>query len=140
LTGVTVTLSSWACVQGTWFNHNCATPAGSTFSLPITLNLYDASSDGGLTPGSQITSVTQNFSVPYRPSASPKCTGGEWYQSSSKTCFNGLAADITFSLPKVHLPDTVVYGLSYNTSHFGPSPLGESTAASARAQVARTTR
>ena len=31
------------------------------------------------------------------------------------------------------LPDTVVYGIVYNTSHFGPVPLGEGTACYATA-------
>lgn len=131
LTSVSVTMSSWACVQGTWHAGNCSTPSGATFSQPITLNIYDPSDT--VTP---IASATQTFAVPYRPSASVKCTGanaGKWYQSSSKTCFNGLADNVTFSFSGVTLPDTVVYGIVYNTSHFGPAPQGEATACYATA-------
>lgn len=128
LNSVTVTLSSWACVQGTWFAGTCSTPSGSTFTQPITLNIYNPSADGGLTPGSLIASATQTFSVPYRPSASSLCTGGRWYETSSKSCFNGLASDVTFSFSGVTLPDTVVYGIVYNSSHYGLAPQGEATA------------
>ena len=40
LTNAVVTLSSWACVDGTW-QSGCVTPAGAKYSLPITLNIYD---------------------------------------------------------------------------------------------------
>jgi hypothetical protein len=122
LNSVTVTLSSWACVSGSWNGGDCSTPAGATFAQPITLNIYDPSD--ATTP---IASATQTFAVPYRPSASPKCTGtdaGKWYQSSSKTCFNGLADNVTFSFSGVTLPDPVVYGIVYNTRDFGPHPTG----------------
>ena len=124
LNSVTVTLSSWACVSGAWFSGDCFTPAGATFSQPITLNIYNASTDGGVTPGSLITSATQTFSVPYRPSASANCTGGRWQQSPTKPCFNGLAGNVTFNFSGVTLPNTVVYGIVYNTRDFGPNPTG----------------
>jgi hypothetical protein len=127
LTSVTVTLSSWACYQGAWYSGDCYTPAGATFAQPITLNIYNPSTDGGATPGSLIASSTQTFNVPYRPSADPRCTAGDagkWYQASSKTCFNGLANNITFSFSGVILPSKVVYGIVFNTRDFGPSPTG----------------
>jgi hypothetical protein len=124
LKSVTVTLSSWACVQGTWIGGDCSTPTGSTFSQPITLNIYNASTDGGLTPGSLITSSTQTFAVPYRPSASPNCTAGRWYSPGTKSCFNGLADNVTFSFSGEILPESVVYGIVYNTRDFGPNPTG----------------
>lgn len=129
LTNVVVTMSSWACVSGAWFSDDCTTPAGSTFTLPITFNIYGPSVDGGLHPGSLVATSTQTFSIPYRPSASPKCTGddaGKWYDPSSKTCFNGLATNITFNFSGVDLPDSVVFGIAYDTTHFGYTPIGES--------------
>jgi hypothetical protein len=122
LNNVTVTLSSWACVQGTWFNGDCVTPAGATFSLPLTLNIYDG------TGATLLASSTQTFAVPYRPSASAKCGDGRWYSGGLKSCFNGLADDVTFGFSNVTLPDTVVYELSYNTTHYGPNPIGEGAA------------
>jgi hypothetical protein len=121
LTSVTVTMSSWACVSGSWYAHTCSTPTGSTFAQEITLNIYDAS-------GIQIATSTQTFDVSYRPSASSKCTDGRWYSSGTKTCFNGLADDVTFNFSGVTLPNDIQYGIAYNTSHHGYSPLGDTAA------------
>ena len=128
LTSVTVLLSSWACVSGNWFANDCATPPGSTFQMPITLNIYHAAA-GSDTPGSLITSVTQTFSIPYRPSASPQCEStdpGTWYQLSTGQCFNGLATPVTFRFggQGVTVPDEIVYGVAYNTTHHGYHPIG----------------
>jgi hypothetical protein len=131
LTSVTVTLSSFACQSGNWFSGNCVTTPGATFTHPITLNIYNA---GNPLPGSQIASRTQTFTVPYRPSAdNVNCTGadaGKWFDAASGQCFNGLAANVTFDFSSLNvvLPDSVVYGLVYNTTHYGPSPIGESAA------------
>ena len=130
LTNVTVEMSSWGCVTGYWYSGECATPAGATFNEPITLNLYNPSTDG-VHPGSLITSVTQTFAIPYRPSASPHCTGpsaGEWWDPSLRACFHGLATLVTFHLSGTTVPDEIVYGISYNTSHYGYQPYGESAA------------
>lgn len=127
LSNVVVTMSSWGCQTGHWNTNDCVTTKGATFSEPITFNIY---ASGGTT---LIASATQTFAIPYRPSASPKCTGddaGKWYDSALKDCFNGLATNITFNSftyaggPAVALPDSIVFGISYNTSGFGPSPLG----------------
>jgi hypothetical protein len=123
LTSVTVGLSSWACVSGTWNGGDCSTPSGATFPQTITLNIYDS------TGTSLLASSTQTFAIPYRPSASAKCTGvdaGKWYSPSSKTCFNGLYNEVTFNFSGVRLPDQVVYGIEYNTRDFGPAPTGVS--------------
>lgn len=126
LVNVTVTLSSFACQSGNWFSGNCVTTPGATFTLPMTLNIYNA---GSPTPGSSITTVTQNITVPYRPSAdNANCTDGKWYDSASGYCFNGKAANVVFDFSSlsVVLPNSVVYGIVYNTTHSGASPIGES--------------
>jgi hypothetical protein len=131
LVNVNVTLSSFACQSGNWFSGNCSTTPGATFTLPMTFNIYNP---GNPVPGSQIATVTQNITVPYRPSAdNVNCTGtnaGKWYDATSGQCFNGLAANVTFdfSSQNVVLPNSVVYGVVYNTTHYGPNPIGESTA------------
>jgi hypothetical protein len=138
-TSVIVTLSSWACQSGAWNTHDCVSAAGATFSVPITLNLYSAAtlqSDGTVLPGGLIATVTQTFAVPYRPSATlKKCnngttgTLGEWWDRTSGTCRNGKAVNVVFNLKTVRhltLPDTVVIGVSYNTTHYGYNPIGES--------------
>jgi hypothetical protein len=126
LSKVAVTMSSWACQSGRWSANNCVTTPGATFSQSVTLNIYAA---GSPAPGAPIASRTQTFAIPYRPSADPLCTGpnaGKWYDSSSGTCFNGLANNIVFDFSSlgVVLPNSVVYGIVYNTSNFGPSPIG----------------
>lgn len=127
LSKVVVTMSSWGCASGSWFAHNCQTPEDASFSLPITLNIYNPSSDG-VHPGSRIATVTETFEIPYRPSASTQCTGGRWYQESSKRCYNGLATNITFKLDHVTVPDSAIFGITYNTSHYGYAPIGQSAA------------
>src|SRR5262249_27620725 len=86
LTNVTVTLSSWACQQGAWFDKNCVTKPGATFSLPITLSVWNENHT------KQLASKTQTFDVPYRPSDSAKCNFDGWY-TPSKECKHGLADD-----------------------------------------------
>ena len=131
LTSVTVGMSSFACVTGSWDGSSgaCSTPTGATFSQPITLKIYNPSQDGGVTPGSLITSVTQTFAIPYRPSSSSKCASDPdrpygWYSPGLKRCFNGITDNVTFNISGVTLPNNIVYGIVYNTSNYGPSPYG----------------
>lgn len=119
LSNVTVTLSSWACQQGTWYDKNCVTQSGATYPQSITLSVYHVAADGSR--GDLIASKTQTFNIPYRPSASPKCTGsdaGKW-MTPAKECKNGLADDVNFSFSGQKLDDNVVYAISYAPS--GPS-------------------
>jgi hypothetical protein len=118
LTSVTVGLSSWACASGAWNTNDCSTPAGATFPQAITRNVYAA--DGATVLATQ----TQTFNIPFRPSASAKCGDGRWYSSGTKTCFNGLYNEVTFSFSGVTLPNSVVYGVAFNTNTAGPAPLG----------------
>lgn len=127
---VEVTMSSWGCQTGNWVN-GCVTERGATFTVPITLNLYNPPATGSQFPGSRILSVTQTFTIPYRPSGDlVNCPAGErWYDKSSKTCFHGLATNITFDLSsELALPSTIVFGIAYNTSTAGYDPYGVETA------------
>jgi hypothetical protein len=124
---VNVTMSSWGCgTSGHWFSGDCVTASGSAFSHPITLNIYNVASGNAV--GTLIGSVTQTFAIPFRPSADLiNCTGsdaGKWYQASSNTCFNGFATNITFNVTGVTLPNQVIFGVAYNTSHYGYAALG----------------
>jgi len=136
LKSVAVQLSSWACQSGAWNTGDCVTTPGATFTTPITLNLYKASSTntatGETTPGPLLATVTRTFTIPYRPSASSHCTGaqaGEWFKNG-QGCFNGLAHTIGFTLTglKTKLPKDVVWGVSYNSDNSGPEPIGGSGA------------
>jgi hypothetical protein len=127
LTKAVVSMSSWGCASGNWHDNNCVTPAGATFTEPITLNVYGPSSDG-VHPGALITTVTQTFKIPYRPSASSKCgTTGQWFDSLHKKCNNGKLVNLTFTIGG-RVPSSAVYGIAYNTTHYGYNPIGESAA------------
>jgi hypothetical protein len=126
LVSVTVTLSSWGCESGHWYSGDCSTTPGAKFAVPITLKIYDA---GNPSPGAVIAAQTQIFEVPYRPSADDtNCIdddAGKWFDAAHHTCFNGLAANVTFNFALSAVPNSVVYGIVYNTTHFGPNPIGE---------------
>lgn len=124
---VTVLLSSWGCQTGSWNLHTCATTPGATFTVPITVRLYNVGPSN--TVGAAIgTPLTQTFSVPYRPSAdNVHCTGpdlGKWFNGTA--CFNGIASPISFDLSGVTLPTNVIVSFSYNSTHYGYAPIGES--------------
>jgi hypothetical protein len=139
---VVVTMSSWACQNGAWNNgfgtaNACATTPGATFTEPVTLNIYSVGANNAV--GGLLATDTQTFAIPYRPSSSDPtghsaqgCTvnGGQWYNPSDNTCDNGLATNISFDLSgqNVVLPSTVIYGIAYNTSDYGATPYGDSTA------------
>ena len=134
LTQAVVQMSSWGCQNGTW-QGGCTTTPGATFSEPITLNIFNVGANN--TVGSLITSVTQTFNIPYRPSADPtKCaaTPTEWYSTADAGCDNGLTTNITFNLSNVTVPDSVIYGIAYNTSDYGAAPYGDNTACHATPQ------
>lgn len=124
---IKVLMSSWACKSGTWNAKNCITNPGSTFNHPVTLNVYNVNSDDS--PGSLIASETKTFTMPYRPTADDgtNCNeangkAGQWWDG--KECLNGKAFKIKFKLDGVTLPDNVIIGVAYNTSHHGKSPIG----------------
>ena len=122
---VTQTMSSWGCEAGSWYAGNCTTTPGASFTHPLTLNIYNVGPGDAV--GSLITSVTQNFSIPYRPTAdSINCAGGRWYNVADSTCYNGYAVNVTFDLPAVTFPNEVIYGIAYDTTHYGAAPIGES--------------
>ena len=131
---VVVELSTWGCQSGRWNTGDCATTPGSTFSEPITLNIYNPLAMGGDTPGALIASVTRPFNIPYRPSVNyTHCNSsngktGEWWDKALSSCFNGKLVKVSFPV-FLNLPGKdVVFGISYNTSHYGYQPYGESTA------------
>lgn len=124
---VTMFVSSRACESGHWNTGDCLTTTDNTFSWPITLKIYNVNTDNS--PGSLITTVTKNFSLPYRSSADPVCTGddtGKWFDPDTQTCLNGQAFPIGFAVHGITLPSKVILSISYNTSDYGPSPVGTS--------------
>ena len=131
LTSVVVTMSSWGCQNGG--GTTCVTTPGATFPVSITLNLYRqpvsaipwVPTSTPVLPGAPILTDTKTFNIPYRPSASAKCTGstaGDWFDGK-QGCFSGEAVNITFGVDH-DVPQTLVFGIVYNTSQYGPSPNG----------------
>ena len=123
LAAVTVTMSSWACQNGSWNGGDCVTSPGATFPMPLTITLYNVGANN--TPGSVLATETETFNIPYRPSASGSCTGGRWFDGA-QGCFNGFASNVMFNLSSLHvvLPDSLIWGISYNTSGYGQNPYG----------------
>jgi hypothetical protein len=130
---VTVIMSSWGCKTGHWYSTNCLTPKGATFSQRITLNIYAVIDVAGVpTHGALLGTSTRSFDIPYRPSSDPaKCgaTPTKWFSEKDKVCYNGFAVPIEFDLSsqRIAVPDRVIVGVAYNTSHYGPAPVGEAT-------------
>ena len=123
---ITVGMSSWACQSGAWGNNTCQTSPGAKFTYPITLNVYEVGP--GNAPGALVASMTKTFDMPYRPTASKKCTTGEatggWYGKGS--CFHGKLFTIKFSGPPLNsivLPsERAIVSVAYNTSDYGAEP------------------
>jgi hypothetical protein len=116
-------MSSFACQTGGWNTSDCVTTPGATFSVPITFNVYTVAPGNAV--GSLIATKTQTFNIPYRPSAdATNCTGGnagKWYDGAA--CFNGKAGNITFTFAGEALPNSAIFGITFDTSNYGYSPL-----------------
>lgn len=122
-----VTMSSWGCETGSWNGGNCSSASGSNFTHRLKFDIYEVGANDE--PGDLIGRVTRNVQMPYRPSANyNKCSGGDagkWYYKSTGNCFNGKAFTRIVSLGSIELPDDVIVGIAYNTTHYGSSPIGE---------------
>ena len=128
---VTVGMSSWACQSGSATDGSCVTTPGATFNVPITLNVYEVGA--GNSVGAKLVTVTQNFAVPYRPSAdATHCAGnGGWFDAKGKggSCFHGDLFKINFaklgsSKAPVTLPANVIVSVAFNTFTHGYAPTG----------------
>lgn len=129
---VTIVMSIWACETGGWTGTDCATTPGDTWAQPLTLTIYNVDHTSPTVPaaGTVVLTTTQTFNLPFRPSYDPtNCPANgnshRWWSVSDSTCYNGLAHYVTFTLPGGHtLPDELIWGISYNTRDYGPSPIG----------------
>lgn len=130
---VTAVMSSWACENGSWSADNCVTAPGATFKWPITVKLYNVGAGGE--PVGPIAQETEEFAIPYRPSASPECRGelaGTWWSTQGKgkhvthSCSNGIAAPITFAPLTLAAPvsNKLIVSIAYNTETYGAHPTG----------------
>lgn len=150
LLSVDVGLTNWSCendfdyIAGAWVPNRAGTDAcvsapGSFFTHPITLNIYEVDvTSGNPEPGALLGSLTDTFDIPFRPSwDSVNCTGagetpatdepfgGRWYDPVLGACVHGFAFNISFdfSALSLTLPDEVIFGVAYDTAHYGASPL-----------------
>ncbi len=106
---VAVTLTSGAVRA----NYAGSSPLG--FSHPITLTIYAVDRDGASTqPGAILARVSETFLIPWRAEMTPHGV------------LPARAFTISFDLAAlgVALPAEVVYGISINTAHHGPAPIG----------------
>ena len=120
LNTVTVVMSDWA-LASTYGSMNA------TWNHPLTLNLYNVNTSGATPePGSLIATQTTTFAIPWRPEANPACTGkfaGDW-MASDGNCYAGFAFEVTFTFSGVTLPNSIIYGLAFNTNTWGYNPIG----------------
>ncbi len=127
---VVVTMSSWGCQTGHWNTNDCGTTPGASFTEPITFNIYNGSGATYPKPGALIATRTATFAIPYRPSANfTHCSGsnaGRWWDKALKACLNGKALNVTFNFGVTLPTKDVVFGITYNTTHYGYAPIGES--------------
>jgi hypothetical protein len=131
LTKVRYVLSSWGCQSGHWNTHDCSSPnPNAKFGVPFTLNVYAADNSKPSGVGNLIRSMTSTFTIPFRPSSNPaRCPNGETFFSSvDNACVHGLANVIEFDFFSTGplLPSQIIVSLQYNTTHYGPQPIGES--------------
>jgi hypothetical protein len=136
LVSLNVLFTSYACESGHWYDAACATTAGDTFSLPVTANIYDPT----VSLTVPLASVTTTQTMPYRPSADPSCpqipgggvAGAAWFNPlapSGGQCQNSIGKVLTFNFASgTTLPDTVVWTVAFNTTHYGAAPIGEGAA------------
>jgi hypothetical protein len=131
LSVIAVVMDDWACQTGGGIT--CSTAAGSSFSEPITVNVYNVTTTGTHV-GSLIATKTQTFNIPFRPSADPiNCTGpnaGKFYSTVDQTCVSGLADSVVFDFstgPPVNVPSQIIVSVTYNTTTYGYSPYGTGT-------------
>ena len=132
LRSLRVVMSSQRCQTRVSPGNTCVTAPGSYFTHPITANVYAVDGSSGTPrPGALLASMTRPFDIAFRPSQDDvNCTGpsaGRWFDTTTNTCFSGIAQSITFHFPRrVPLPRQVIWTVAYNTTHHGYHPIGES--------------
>jgi PEP-CTERM motif len=117
LTSVDVTMSNWA-LESTY--EAVGTSPG--FDMTLTLNLYSAGT--GNSVGPLISTQDIVALIPWRPEADPACANPSQWKAGNGGCYNGLASTVTFFMNHESVPDSIIYGLAYNTGDNGYNPIG----------------
>jgi hypothetical protein len=120
----TIIMSDWAKHS----DYPTMNPAG--FSHPITLNIYAVNTSDPYQHGALLGTVTQTFTIPWRPEPDPTCPGypaDDAWKASNGSCYHGFATPITFDLRSLDLtlPDEFIYGIAFNTNTWGYNPIGQ---------------
>jgi hypothetical protein len=125
LNAVTVTMSDWA-LYSDYSSDPRYSGNSTTWSHPITINVYSNHLGTNGAPDTLLASNTQNVTIPWRQAADPTCSTPTAWRASDGNCYNGLAfnATIDMSSPKVTLPNDVIIGIAYNTADYGQAPIG----------------
>ena len=126
ITEITVGLTNWACENWEAGANPCVTTPGSTFDHPITLSLFEVDNSGA-TPavGDLITTVTEDKTIPFRPSANAEeCGDNRWYSDVTETCYNGFNTTVTFDGLNELVSNDIIVSIAYNTQSYGAAPLG----------------
>jgi hypothetical protein len=117
--------SSVTVIMSDWAKHSTyPTMPAAGFDHPITLTIYALNTANPNVPGSVLGTVTQTFTIPWRPEHDAACTGDAW-KAGDNGCYNGFATPITFDLKPLNLtlPDKFIYGIAFNTNTWGYHPL-----------------
>ncbi len=124
LSTVAVGMSSYACQSGSGLT--CTSGKMAKFKLPITLNVYAVNPLNQEPVQPALASVTQEFEIPYRPSASALCPVTSEGVGWGAECKIGRLHTITFTVPgAVTVPNTAIVAIAFNTESYGAAPTGE---------------
>jgi Fibronectin type III domain len=134
LKSVTIEMSSWGCESMP--GGVCTTTPGHTFNQPLTLKLYAVNNALPIpATGATLLTKTVSFNIPFRPTADSTCPSPTQWRFNATTCYSGFATPVTFFFDgSLVLPEQLIWGLSFNTSGFGPAPLGYLTPCSSAPQ------
>lgn len=128
---VEVLMSVWTCENFADSGAACETlNPSATFPAQLTLNLYEVTYENEI--GKLLSTTTETFNLPYRPSPSSGCADGTGYQASDGHCQHGLPAPVTFKVAGA-VPRKVIATVSFvpagptlslNVGLEGPSSIG----------------
>lgn len=123
LAGTNRVLGSVSVVMASWAYASAYSGSGAGFYHPITLNLYNTTNTDAVGP--LVASKTVNTFIAWRPEPTPGCPGTQ-YLASDALCHNSATSIISFDFSSsgVVLPDSLIYGIAYNTQSWGANPTG----------------
>ena len=121
---ITVIMSDWALYADYSTDARYA-GNNSTWSHPITVNVYSSHLGANGAPDTLLATKMQNVTIPWRPAADPTCAGGTAWRAGDGQCYNGIAFPATFDLSSLNvtLPNDVIVSIAYNTADYGVTPI-----------------